>query len=177
MTKEGSDAVKEYDQLPTAKEDNKKWYVFYVKAKHERKAEALLNRDGFTTYLPIVKTLKQWSDRKKSVEEPLFKSYIFVFVVHHQLYDVLQNPSIIKYIRFNDEPATIHQKHIDLIKSLILNKTQFEASTPSVKVGETIRLKTGPFKGQKGIVKEIRGKKKLLILLESINFTLEIVMD
>jgi len=150
------------------------WYVFYVKSRHEYSAEKLLIRDGFIPYLPVVKILKQWSDRKKWIEEPLFKSYIFVKVKKNQLYDVLQTPPIVSYVKFAGEPAIVHQKHIDLIKELIVNKTKFELSNQTVKIGENIKLKSGPFKGQKGIVKEIRGKRKLLVSLESINFTLEI---
>jgi len=150
------------------------WYVFYVKSRHEQKAEELLIRDGFESYLPIIKTLKQWSDRKKWIEEPLFKSYIFVKVRKNQLYNVLQTPPIVSYVRFAGEPAIIHQKHIDLIKDLILNKTKFKASAEVVKVGERIEIKTGSFKGQKAIVKQLRGKKRLLVVLESIGYTLEI---
>jgi len=150
------------------------WFVFYVKSRTEFKANQLLNRDGFESYLPVIKVLKQWSDRKKWIEEPLFKSYIFVKVRRHQLYNVLQTPPIVTYVRFAGEPAVIHQRHIDLIKELIVNKTKFELSAEIVKVGESIKIKTGPFKGQNGVVKELRGKRKLLVSLESINFTLEI---
>ncbi len=150
------------------------WFVFYVKSRTEFKADRLLKRDGFESYLPTIKTLKQWSDRKKWVEEPLFKSYIFVKVKKHQLYNVLQISPIVTYVRFAGEPAIIHQRHIDLIKELIVNKTKFELSAKVVKVGENIKIKSGPFKGQSGVVKELRGKRKLLVSLESINFTLEI---
>jgi len=153
-------------------EDN--WYVFYVTAKHERKAEKLLIRDGYNCYLPIITVLKQWKQRKKHVEEPLFKSYIFVKVRKNQIYDVLQTPSVISYIRFAGEPAVISQQHIDLIQELIQNKTKFNISSERVKVGEQIILKSGPFEGEKGVVKEIRGTKKLLVVLNSIDFTLEI---
>jgi transcription antitermination factor NusG len=160
--------------IVTSSGDKAEWFVFYVKSRTEFKAEQLLKRDGFESYLPVIKVLKQWSDRKKWIEEPLFKSYIFVKVKRYQLYNVLQTPPIVTYVRFAGEPAIIHQAHIDLIKELIINKTKFELSTEVIKVGESIKIKTGPFSGQNGVVKEIRGKKRLLVSLESINFTLEI---
>ena len=150
------------------------WYVFYVTAKHERKVEKLLIRDGYTSYLPLIITLKQWAQRKKYVEEPLLKSYIFVKIKKNQIYDVLQTPSIVTYIRFMGEPAVVPQEQIDLIKDLIENKTKFNISNEKVKIGELITLKSGPFTGYKGVVKEFRGSKKLLVSLESIAFTLEI---
>ena len=150
------------------------WFVFYVTAKHERKVESLLIRDGYTCYLPIISVLKQWTHRKKHVEEPLFKSYIFVKTKKNMIYDVLQIPSIVSYIRFSGQPAVVSQKHIDLIKDLIKNKTNFNISKERIKVGEQIILKSGPFEGEKGVVKEIRGTKKLLVVLNAIDFTLEI---
>ncbi len=150
------------------------WYVFYVSSRHELRTERLLHRDGFTTYLPIISNVKQWSDRKKKVEEPLFKSYIFVKIRKNQIYDVLQTPSVITYVRFAGEPAIVRQKHIDLIKELILNKTKFKLKEKTIKIGQKIKLSSGPFKGQTGTVREFRGSKKLLINLETINFTLEI---
>ena len=83
-------------------------------------------------------------------------------------------PSIVTYVRFAGEPAIIRQKHIDLIKELILNKTKFDVSNKRLKVGERLKLKSGPFKGQMGVVKQLRGSKKVLVDLETINFTLEI---
>jgi len=87
---------------------------------------------------------------------------------------VLQIPSIVSYIRFSGQPAVVSQKHIDLIKDLIKNKTNFNISKERIKVGEQIILKSGPFEGEKGVVKEIRGTKKLLVVLNAIDFTLEI---
>ena len=168
----GDDSDTKVDSWSNVKDEN--WYVFYVTAKHERKAENLLIRDGYTCYLPIISVVKQWTHRKKHVEEPLFKSYIFVKTKKNEIYSVLQTPSIISYIRFSGEPAIISQGHIDLIKDLIQNKTKFNISNERVRVGEQIVLKSGPFEGEKGIVKEIRGTKKLLVVLNSIDFTLEI---
>ena len=157
-------------------DEENNWYVFYVNAKHERKVEKLLIRDGYECYLPLVTTLKQWKHRKKHVEEPLFKSYIFIRIKKNQIYDVLQTPSLITYIRFNGEPAAVPNEQILLIAELIKNKTKFTVSNEKVKVGELLTLKTGPFEGYKGVVKEIRGKKKMLVVLTAIDFTLEIEM-
>ena len=166
--------AEEINNISQEQGNDQNWYVFYVKGKHERKVETLLNRDGYENYLPLITVLKQWTHRKKHIEEPLIKSYIFIKINKNQIYDVLQTPSIVTYIRFNGEPATIRQEHIDLIKELIINKTKFDLSTERIKVGESIKLKSGPFKGQDGVVKQIRGKKKLLVALKSIDFVLEI---
>lgn len=156
------------------KDNSFQWHVFYVRGKYEKKAYDLLQRDGFIVYLPLITVQRQYTDRKKKIIEPLFKSYIFVLIKRHQLYDVIQTPGVVTYVRFATEHATIRKKEIELIKKLILNKTQFEVTNRKLKVGQQITLTSGAFKGQKGIVKQIRGKKRLLISLEAIEFTLEI---
>ena len=162
------------ENCETVELNNLDWYVFYVKSKHERKVELLLNRDGYITYLPIIKVVKQWTHRKKTVEEVLFKSYIFVQIERNQIFDVLQTQSVIKNIKFEGEPAILKQKHIDFIKYLIQNDRRFQLNNETIKIGEIVKLKTGSFKGQRGVIKEIRGKKRALIALESINFVIEV---
>ncbi len=156
------------------KDNNYQWYVFYVKGKHEQKAYELLKRDGFISYLPMITVQRQYSDRKKKIKEPLFKSYIFVLIQKHEIYNVLQTPSVVTYIRFAGEAAIIRKRQIELIRKLILNKTEFEVTNRKIKIGEQITIKSGAFKGQKGVVKQIRGSKRLLVALNTIDFTLEI---
>ncbi len=155
-------------------EEGKNWYVFYVIAKHEVKAKTLLDRDGIDNYLPMITTLKQWKYRKKLVTEPLFKSYIFVHINKNQIYDVLRNPSIVKNIRFEGEPAKIHQSQMDLIKIAVENNSMMEISDERPKIGSLKLIESGVFEGQKGIVKEYRGKKKILVSLQAMSCTLVI---
>lgn len=153
------------------------WHVFYVKSRHEKMVYDRLTRDGFHCYLPVQKVRKQWSDRKKWVEEVLFKSYIFVKVPAHSLYDVLQNPDVITYIKFEGKPATVSEKTLFKIKELIENKTRIEAEAGIPNIGTLIKIKTGQFKGYKGKITEIRGKKKLVVMLEEFNFSLIIELE
>jgi len=70
-------------------EDPAKWYAVYTKSRTEKKLTGRLNEKGIESYLPLRKTLKQWSDRKKIVEEPLISSYVFVNIQNSRYYDVL----------------------------------------------------------------------------------------
>jgi transcription antitermination factor NusG len=158
------------------KDERYHWHVFYVKGKHERKAKELLERDGFDCYLPMNIVHRQYTDRKKKIEEPLFKSYIFVLIQQHEVYDVIKTPSVVTYVKYAGKPAIIRQKDIDLIRKLILNKTEFEVTNRKIKIGDQINITSGFFKGQKGVVKQLRGKKRLLIAIESTALTLEIAL-
>ena len=61
-----------------SQKDHKKWIAVYTKPRHEKTVENELLKKGFEVYLPILKERRKWSDRKKWVEFPLFRSYIFV---------------------------------------------------------------------------------------------------
>jgi len=167
----------EFSDLKIREKDERyNWYVFYVKGRHEQKAAELLQRDGYVSYLPMLSTKRQYTDRKKTISEPIFKSYLFVLIQSHEIYEVIKTPGVVNYVRFSGKPATIRQSQIDLIRKIIKNKTEFDVSSRKVKIGDQITLTSGNFKGQKGVVKQLRGKKRLLVALETIDFTLEIVL-
>ena len=58
--------------------DAKHWHALYVRSRSERKVLTQLEEMGVEAYLPLITLIKQWSDRRKKVEEPLFKSYVFI---------------------------------------------------------------------------------------------------
>ena len=66
------------------------WYVLYTKSRNEKLVAERLKEIGIETYCPVLKKVKQWSDRKKVVEEPLFKSYVFVRLEEHNRKDVFK---------------------------------------------------------------------------------------
>ena len=150
----------------------KQWYVFYVQTRHEKKVNKRLLEYGFEPYLPLKRVLKQWSQRKKWIEEPLFRSYIFVRISQSQLVKVLEVPGIITYVKHVGKPAVIRQQHIDLLRKMLTSDTTFELSSSRVEVGSEIEIQTGPFRGFKGFVKEVRGSRKLVVNLGSIDYTI-----
>ena len=97
---------------------DKSWFAIYVKSRTEKKVSAELDKLGIDHYLPLLKVLKQWSDRKKWVIEPLFKSYIFVYIDTAQYYDVLKAINVVRYITFEGKAVAIPPQQIEAIKLL-----------------------------------------------------------
>ncbi len=157
--------------------DIKKWHVLYVKSRHEKTVNEELKEDGYMTYLPLLKTLRRWSQRKKWVEEPVFKSYLFVKVRRNELYDLMKYKDVLTYVRFAGEPATVREETLLFIKKLLINKTTFDVEEGDLKVGKKIKLKSGPFKGMEGNIIELRGKSKLVVEIKSLSVKLVIPMD
>ena len=153
-------------------EKEHKWRVIYTKSRQEKKVANLLNEKGIQNYLPTIKTLKQWSDRKKKVEEVLFKSYVFVKLGEREYYEALKVPGAVKYVSFGGKAATIAERQIETIKKTINNELEFEISTDYFKKGDLLTIKKGPLKGATGELVSWSGKKKLLVRINEIGYSL-----
>lgn len=139
------------------------WYVLYTKPRNEKKVAENLQKLGFTVYCPLVEVVKQWSDRKKKVQEPLLTSYVFIQLEEQQRNLVFQVAGVVRYLYWLGKPAVVRNEEIKTLQSWLLNsnqKIQIEQLAP----GSKITLKEGVFKGVEAIVKEQRGKKMQLVL-------------
>ena len=145
-----------------------RWLVFYTKSRHEKKVRDVLVRRGFEVFLPMQKVLRQWSDRKKKVEVPLFNSYIFVNIPYHRTQDVLEVPGVSWAIRHNDKPAELHPKEYEIIVRFIDTGLLIEdLPAESIEVGEQVEVMDGPLKGLIGQV-EGKGSGKFIVVLQAL---------
>ena len=149
-----------------------RWYAVYTKPRNEKKVVKELSIKGITNYCPLVKTLRQWSDRKKMVEEPLFRSYIFVNVSEIEYYDAINTLGVVKYITFGGKAVSIPENQINLIKRTLSQDLDFEVCTKKFKKGEKIEVLHGPLAGLNGEIQTISGKKHLLIRIDNIGYSL-----
>ena len=150
-------------------EDSPKWLVCYTAPRAEKKANLRLEKWGIETYLPLQKVLKQWSDRKKWVYEPLFRSYLFVHITKSQYLTVLQTPGIVRIIQYMGKPAEVSQQQIDDVKRLLANELPLEVTTEDFSKGDLVRITGGPLTGLEGILRDIQGEKKLIVSLKGID--------
>lgn len=148
--------------------EEKKWLVCYTAPRAEKKANERLESWGIKTFLPLQKVLKQWSDRKKWVYEPLFRSYLFVHITNDQYMTVLQTPGIVRIVHYLGKPAIVREEQIEYVKRLLKNEVPLETSTKQFKRGDFIRITGGPLTGLEGILQDIQGQKKLIIGLKGI---------
>ncbi|RYE30640.1 MAG: UpxY family transcription antiterminator, partial [Sphingobacteriaceae bacterium] len=98
-----------------------KWYPVYTRSRTEKQAFDLLQKKGIEAYLPLQKTLKQWSDRKKWVTEPLFQSYLFVHITPKQQTEVLMTKGIVRFLYHAGKIANMPDQQIDEIQLLLAN--------------------------------------------------------
>jgi transcription termination/antitermination protein NusG len=156
---------------------DKHWFVFYTKSRQEKKVRDLLERAGKEVFLPLHKVMRQWSDRKKKVEVPLFNSYIFVKEFEHDLTSVLQTPGVAWTIRHNGKPAVLHPNEFELIQRFIETGFFLESgglNKDELKSGDKVRVTDGPLRGLVGVLTGDANNHKFTVALEGIDQVIRI---
>ncbi|WP_428328431.1 UpxY family transcription antiterminator [Mucilaginibacter sp.] len=149
-----------------------KWYPVYTHARAEKKAfQALINK-GIEAYLPLHRQLKQWSDRKKWVEEPLIKSYLFVNIREYEQTEVLMTPGIARFIYFSGKITSMPGRQIEELKLLMASSYELEITEENLQPGEKITIKAGPLKGLKGEIISYRSQKQLVLRLDDLGYSI-----
>ena len=145
------------------------WYAIYTKSRAEKKTYIQLQQRGIEVYLPLQKKLKQWSDRKKWVEEPLFNSYMFVRVSEREYYDVLQTPGVVRYITFSGKAAAIREDQILFLKKILSSEEELEISEHHFSVGQKVKVVAGLLHGMTGELVDVKNSKRFIIRFEELN--------
>ncbi|MCK5170562.1 MAG: UpxY family transcription antiterminator [Bacteroidales bacterium] len=147
----------------------KKWFALYTKSRSEKKVNQELINKGIDCYLPLERRLKLWSDRKKWVEEPFIRSYIFVNIEECNLQKALNTQGVVTVIRFSGKPAPVREEQIKIIQSVLSSGEEHELSTENFEPEEKVEVTQGSLKGLVGEMVYHLNKYKVLVRIESIN--------
>ncbi|MBS1772942.1 MAG: UpxY family transcription antiterminator [Bacteroidetes bacterium] len=134
------------------------WYVLHTKPRNEKKITTLLQNKGFKVYCPLREEIRQWSDRKKKVAEPVFKSYVFVFLDDYKEENtkVLVTNGAVRFLWWVGKPGVVREEEILAIQDFLENYKNADI-TVEYKIGETVEVKEGPLKETKGKLVQVRG--------------------
>lgn len=160
--------------LKRAKEElkpmDRKWYAIYTKSRTEKLVAKELSKSNIEYYMPLHKVLKQWSDRKKWVEEPLFRSYIFVHINLLKDYlKVLQKDHVVCFIKFSGRAVPIPSEELEQVRSIVQSGYQLKTEGIEFSKGDPIKVMQGPLKGLEGELVSFKGKQKVLVKLDFID--------
>lgn len=156
--------------------DEMHWHALYVRSRAEKKVYDQLVDLGYEAYLPLITRLKQWSDRRKKVEEPLFKSYVFVRNNARQHYYVLGLYGVVRFVTFEHEAVVVPDKQILAIKKYIDNPVddEDELNNLQLKAGQLVRIANGPMQGLIGRLVSMKSKRRLLVNIEVVGQTIPV---
>ncbi len=143
------------------------WVALYTKPRHEKRVAEQLSEKKIKHYLPLVRFQRQWSDRRKWIEEPLFRSYVFVWGDPLERYQAVQTYGTVGYVKFGDSPAFVREEEIDMVRRLLREGVALETcSVP--RRGDEVEIVQGPFTGMRGTLEEIKGAQRLVVSIPSI---------
>ncbi|RXK48865.1 UpxY family transcription antiterminator [Aquirufa rosea] len=149
------------------------WYALYTKSRQEKKVAFRLEELGVSCYCPLTKKRKQWSDRKKWVEEPLFKSYVFVNIdLEAQSATVRKVNGVVNFVYWLQKPALIQDSEIVAIQHFLAEHAEVEAHGNLVNIGDFVTLDSGALSGQKAEVIGFKNKHEVRLKIESLGFEL-----
>ncbi|MCE7995882.1 MAG: UpxY family transcription antiterminator [Roseivirga sp.] len=140
------------------------WTAFYTKPRNEKKVAERLLLQGFEVYCPTITVVKQWSDRKKKVKEPVFSSYIFAHVNEQKRQQILMDPAIVSSVFWLKKPVHIRDAEIQAIKEFLDDFPQVKGAVLEIAPGDRAVITAGPLRGEEGVVRQKRGGKVLLQL-------------
>lgn len=149
---------------------NKFWFALYTKPRQEFKAELQLRAAGLDVYLPKITRLKQWSDRKKKVTEPLINSYIFIYSSEKERLLALEQNAVVRCIFDCGRPAKIPDDQMRNFMEFIKEEEDYFVVNGIVK-GAKVLIKDGPFAGVTGVVVEEPSGKTVAVSIELLNRT------
>lgn len=156
-----------------------KWFAIYTHPRMEKSVYNQLQKLNIETYLPLKCELKQWSNREKYIETPLFSSYIFVKVITTDYYKI--PPIIVGFLRFvmiGKDRIAIRDEEIETIKlALQQNDNEIETSNERFEKNEEVQIIKGLLKGKFGKLVEYKGNKRIAIRLDSLQSSVIIDID
>jgi len=158
----------------------KNWYAIYVRPRAEKKVAAGLAEAGIEHFLPLQRSLRRWSDRKKWVDLPLIPGYCFVYLHAHQIIHALKVTHVLSVVRFNGTPAVIPAMQIEFLKRMLnQSEVSFKLASGMPKPGQQVEIISGPFIGMKAEMLKVKNKTKIYLRIEQIGsaISLEIPAD
>ena len=153
-----------------------KWYAVYTRPRWEKKVNILLQQQGIESYCPLNKVRRQWSDRVKMVEEPLFKSYVFVKVDEDGRTPVRMTDGVINFVYWDGKPALVKEKEIQAIKLFLEEHQNVELVKMELKANDHVRVIAGPMMDKEGKVLEVK-HKVARVAIESLGYILVAHID
>lgn len=147
----------------------KKWYVLYVKSRAEKKVADRLAKNKIEVYLPLIKTVRQWSDRKKTVQVPLFNGYLFLKTQPDEFALIKMVEGAVDLVRSEGRYAIIKEEVIYSIKKFIETGLHISSEPDVFRAGEMVKINFGPLKDCEGELIEIRNEKQFIVRMKVIN--------
>lgn len=143
------------------------WYLIYTRPRHEKKVFNQLKEKSVNCFLPTRKVLRAWHDRWKPIDEPLFPSYVFLYLNDLQgFYHGIDSEGALSYVRIGKDLARVSETVVNNIRLVVEGENEIEVSTAFFQPGQRLLIKQGALSGLSCEVVHFKGEEKILVRVQ-----------
>jgi len=153
-----------------------RWYALLVRTRFEKMVALHVGKKGFEEYLPMYRTARQWSDRVKQTEVPLFPGYVFCKFDINERLPLLMIPGVMSVVSFGGAPFAIPEPEIRAVQEVVASGLNYEP-WPFSSIGQPVQVKFGPLKGLEGLIVEVKKNCHLVISVTLLNRSVSVEID
>ena len=158
--------------------ESRKWYVIQTKPRFEKKVAQQIENKRIEVFLPLITTIRQWSDRKKKIQIPMFSGYLFIHGTEKERVEAISNTlGALRYIFYDNRPAVVSDVELNNIKLSLQAPERVSIENKNVGKGDLVKVTSGVFRGMEGVISEIRGKYQLTLNLTELSVSMNIVLN
>jgi transcription antitermination factor NusG len=162
--------------MPEQMSEQTRWYALAVRYQHEQQTEKALRSKGLETLVPLYRSQRQWSDRVKEIDVPVFGGYVLCHFPLTQRIQVTDTPGVGKIVGFGGAPAALEDSEIDGIR-LVMESKQRWTPWPYLKAGDRVRVERGPMRGLEGTLLRTKDALRLVIGVELLQRSMAVELD
>lgn len=146
----------------------KNWYVVAVKSIPYKKATSILQKLGYSFYLPLQKQLRYWSDRKRWIEVPVLSPYVFIFTSEEERRLLFETCNFFRFLKSDGRLAVAREEEIEKVRMLCNYSSDIKIGPSHVKQGDKVTIMHGPLAGMCGYAVSENGKNRFLVQIKSL---------
>ena len=138
------------------------WYAVYTRPNREKRIAEQLAQRGVVVYCPIQKVVRQWSDRKKMLEIPAFRGYVFVQIHDAIRWEILATDGIINFVCHEGKPARIPAHEIETVRRFFQDIAETPIDETDIRINDIARVYSGVLMGMEGEVVDVKNRYAIL---------------
>jgi len=149
----------------------KQWYAVYTRPRWEKKVSALLDKEAIENFCPLNKVVKKWSDRRKTIYEPLFSCYVFVHIGKTERPSIYGVSGVIRFVQYEGAPAVIRDEEIEVMQDFVRSHQRLAVERIAVNPNDRVRIISGPLMMHEGNVSQVRNNA-IRVILPSLGYSI-----
>jgi transcription antitermination factor NusG len=152
------------------------WFAIRTRSRHEKRILQQLTGRGIQSYLPLYRTVHQWTNRRKAdLDLPLFPTYLFIHIAPQERIRTLQVPGVLHLVGPGREPSPLPDAEIESLRAGLRSR-RFEPH-PYLVAGVRARIIAGPFAGLEGVVLRRKGCLRVVLTVDFIAQSVAVEVD